>query len=396
MNMIKPPRLIGIMLITTALILILSGCWDSRELNSIGIVMGVGLDKASAPDDIEMTAQIAKVGEEQPSSSKSKSGQEKSGSSFFFNTSNTGPDVLSILHKLTYTICRKLYFPHNQLIIFGEDLAKEGVRDSFDFFARSIEERMTVYIFVAKGRAGDIFDTEPYLEKIPSMEITTLMRDPIGSIDKTIVFASDFVARLISETTSPVAPMIDVTEEDGKKQFLISGLAIFKGDRLVGELSPEEGRGYQWVTGKVKYSKLGFELNGELMEIIIVSSKSKTTPVIKDDGSVVIRVKITAEGTLDSQTGSTDFSKPENAALLKKEAERTIVQEIENTINKTRGMGADIFGFGESVYQKYPREWKTLKPQWDEIYRNIEVVIEVTAKVSGTGRITKPLYPEKE
>lgn len=255
---------------------------------------------------------------------------------------------------------------------------------------------MTVYIFVSKGRPGDIFDTKPNFEKIPATDIYRLMQDPIGSIDKTVVSAKDFATGLISETTSAVAPMIEVTEEGGKKQFSVSGLAVFKGDRLVGELEAKESRGYQWVTGKVNYSRLPVEINGKLEEIIVMSSKGKITPVIKGDGAIKIRVEITAEGSLISQTGTVNFAKPENAGLLEKEAERTIKQEIGNTLNKTRETSTDIFGFGESIYRKYPREWDTLKPQWDKLYKNIEVEIDVKANVKGTGMITRPLSPEKE
>ncbi len=386
-------KLLGLPLIIIAAMLNLSGCGDSRELNELGIVMGVGLDKTDAPGEIEMTVQIADVS---GAGSSSKSKMEDAAGLSFFNSKETGPDVLTILHKFTFTQSRKLYFSHNQLIIFGEDLAKEGVRDSFDFFARYGESRMTVYVFVAKGKAGDILDGEANFEKIPAMEISTLMQDPIGSINKPLIMASDFARGLISETKSAIVPMIDIVEEGDKKQINVSGLAVFKEDRLVGELDTEESRGYQWVTSEVKYSTLGVEIDGELLEFLIMSSKGKFTPVIKDDGSVMIRVEITAEGSLSSQTGTVDFSELERLEILEKAAERKIKQEIETTLNKTRALGADIFGFGESLYQKYPREWKTLKPQWEEIYKNIEVEINVAAKVMGTGRITKPLFPEKE
>jgi len=338
------------MLITSAVMLNLSGCWDSRELNTIGIVSGVGLDKATTPDDIEMTVQIANVSGEQQSSSmmssqSSSNGTASTGGSNFFNAKDTGPDVLSILHKLTHAYSRKLYFSHNDLIILGEDLAKEGVRDSLDFFARSYEPRLTAYIFVAKGKAADVFDVQPNFEKITAAEITMLMNDPVGSIDKNVVQVSDLLVGLISETTSAVAPMIEVKEQSGKKQIYVSGLAVFKKDKLVGELSAMESRGYKWVKSNIEYSALKVDIEGETAEIIVTSSKGKITPQINDDGSVKIKVEITAEGSLDSQTGTVNLAELKNAKLLKKATESVIKKEVETTINKTRELDADIFGF---------------------------------------------------
>ena len=60
---------------------------------------------------------------------------------------------------------RLIYVAHSQALIMSEDLARNGVRDSLDFFARAAEARMTVYVFVAEGKAKAILDVEPEFEK---------------------------------------------------------------------------------------------------------------------------------------------------------------------------------------------------------------------------------------
>ncbi len=93
--------------------------------------------------------------------------KQNKGNSNYFNAKEYGKDVLSILQKFTRELGRKFYFAHNQVIIFGKDLAKEGVRDSFDFFARSNVPRMTVYIFVAKEKREISSTHNPASEKYP-------------------------------------------------------------------------------------------------------------------------------------------------------------------------------------------------------------------------------------
>jgi Ger(x)C family germination protein len=320
---------------------------------------------------------------------------EKPENSNYFNVKESGASTLSILQETTLTLSRRLYFSHNQLIIFGEDLAKAGVRDSFDFFVRHSEPRLTAYVLVAKGKAEDILDTQPSFEKIPASEISELMEDSSGSIEKPTVFAYEFALGLLSKTTAAIAPIVEVREERGKKHFYLSGLAAFKDDRLAGELDEKECRGYQWVTGKVKHGGMSIPIDGEFADIVIISSKSKVTPMVLDDGTVKMKVEITGEGFLGSQAGSNNFNVPENAGNLQKMTEQTIKKEIEDTLNKTRAMGADIFGFGEIAYRKYPRQWKALEPQWDEIYKNIEVETDVKIKITGTGSLQKNLYPEE-
>jgi len=396
-RMTKHFKRLCVMLITVMVMLGLTGCWDRRELDALGIVLGVGLDKAQTPGDIDMTVQAVSFNQQQSSSAsseKSKSGG--SNSSDYFNATESGADVLSVLHKFTFSLDRRLYFAQNQVIIFSEDLAKEGIRNSLDFFVRSYEPRMDTYIFVVKGRAQDVLDTEPYFDKLPASEIAALIKDPIGSINKPVVTTFDLIQGFLSKTTSLVIPLLEVKEQSDRKQFELVGCAVFKGDQEVGTLDANETKGYQLVKSKITYSGQEVMVNGELAEIIITSSKGKITPVIKDDGSIMIKIEIMVKGALDSQKGITNFAEPQNAKLLQEETERTIKQIVEDALAKGRALNADIFGFGEALNRKYPKQWKTLEPQWKKILKNIEVETLVSVNIGGTGKITKPLIPAEE
>jgi spore germination protein KC len=46
----------------------------------------------------------------------------------------------------------------------------------------------------------------------------------------------DFMSNLIDKTTAPIAPIIKVVEQDEKNKIVIDGMAVFKGDKLVGRL----------------------------------------------------------------------------------------------------------------------------------------------------------------
>ncbi|GAA3319443.1 hypothetical protein GCM10020331_026370 [Ectobacillus funiculus] len=51
------------------------------------------------------------------------------------------------------------------MIVIGEKLAKEGIRDQIDFFIRYSEPRLRAYVFVTKGSAKDALVLHPPLEK---------------------------------------------------------------------------------------------------------------------------------------------------------------------------------------------------------------------------------------
>lgn len=54
-------------------------------------------------------------------------------------------------------------------------------------------------------------------------------------------------------------------------------------------------------------------------------------------------------------------------------------------------MNADVFGFGEAVRRKYPREWPQYEKMWEELFPVfLDVRLEVDAKIRRTGLITDP------
>jgi spore germination protein KC len=213
----------------------LSGCFDRRELDTMGVVMGVAIDKAEAEGETELTVQMANPSGK--SSSKGKKSMEKEGdgaAQAFINISNTGHNINYIVREMQHKMSRKIYVAHNQVIVFGEELAKSGVRDALDFFARAPEARMTLYVFVAKGKAKDVLEVTPEFETMTSTELVKTLKDQKITSHAPIVTEFEFVSTMISKTTAPVAPVITLTEEkDGKQILVIAGCAVFKDSIMV-------------------------------------------------------------------------------------------------------------------------------------------------------------------
>jgi spore germination protein KC len=74
-------------------------------------------------------------------------------------------------------------------------------------------------------------------------------------------------------------------------------------------------------------------------------------------------------------------------AFLEQKKTDAIRGEILAAFEKARELDADIFGFGDAVYQRYPKEWESMKDRWDEIFPDIELEISIQAKLRLMGRI---------
>ena len=72
------------------------------------------------------------------------------------------------LSKLQEKLPRRIFFSHSGIIIFGEQMARDGVSPILDFFIRQREARMRSYIIFTKGEAVKILKFIPKLERIPA------------------------------------------------------------------------------------------------------------------------------------------------------------------------------------------------------------------------------------
>lgn len=296
------------------LIMSLSGCWNSRELDTLAIVMGVGVDKPKESGRVQITAQIVRPGE--ISSSEGKGG----GTEAFWNIKDTGETVFGTLRDLTSKSSRKLFFPHNQVLIFGRGIAEEGVHEYVDFFARDPETRVNVQVLVSQSTAEEVLDVKSKLEKVPANNIAKLIKENAAATSQTSeIKLKDFETRLMSKTIAPIAPFIEISGDGEEKVATISGTAVFKGDKLVGKLDKKEGRGLSWVLGEVKSGIIEVEgPDNDIVSLEIIRAKGKMIPEIEDD-KITMKVNITEEGNIGEQTGPEDLAKlPEIKTLEKR------------------------------------------------------------------------------
>ncbi|MCM1565669.1 MAG: Ger(x)C family spore germination protein [Dehalobacter sp.] len=375
------------------LVFVLSGCWSQHELNTLAIVSGVGLDKAKEPD-IEMTVQIIKPGEIKSGKKEENGGSSPKG---YLNLTNTGDSESDIARGFSHEMNKLLFFPHNQILVFSRDLAEEGLQNHIDFFVRDHETRLNTWVLISKERASEVLNVAPELGKVPAMEIGHLVESQNKTSQSSIVNLEQFITRLMSKTTAPIAPFIEITGGEKQKKIMVSGTAIFKKDKLVGQLDKDETRGLLWVINEVKSGIIEVKSpNGDgKASLEITRSNTKIIPEIID-GKIHFKIEIKEEGSLGSQSSHEDLALPLAFESLEKEQSAVIENEIMAALEKAKKLNTDIFGFGDIFNKKYPKEWKELEGNWDEVFPDIDVEFAIEAKLRFTGRITSPVVLKQE
>jgi len=393
-NLMKKYINIGVKIIICILLASnLASCRSAHELNKLAIVMGVGIDKGIKTEPVELTLQLANVSGTKTSAQKSGGGAINAG---YLNLKEKGKSISQAAKAFSRKLNRRLFFSHNQVIILGKNVAEEGIEKYMDFFLRYRETRLLTWVLVSKGSASEIFNVNPELETTPGRNIGELVRNERDVSQIPTVDLKDFASKLMSKTTAPVVPMIEVSMDNNQKIAYLSETAVFKKDKMVGTLGKRETRGLLWCINKVKDGVIVLGTEGEdKVNIVTTRARSKITPEIKDN-EPSIKIEIKQEGDLQEQTSSEDLTNPKAFEKLEKTEGEIIKQEVMAALQKSRELNADIFGFGDIIYQHYPKQWMKMEKNWDQIFKNLRVDVSVDAKLRRTGRITKPIMSKEE
>ena len=153
---------IGLTAVISAMLL--SGCME-REPNDLAYVVALGFDKAEAPDNYIMTIQFAR-----PTNISGSGGESGgSGQGIVENISVEAPNIYAGINLADHIVSKELSLSHAKLIVFSEDVAKEGVSDIMETFARNEELRPDIYLAVATESAQEyLFKVKPVVEVNPA------------------------------------------------------------------------------------------------------------------------------------------------------------------------------------------------------------------------------------
>lgn len=382
----SPSKKLTLLIILLAVLT--TSCWNSRELPDLAIVTGVGIDVGQEPGTISFTNQVIKP-------AKMKTGAEKSSEPMpYFNVTSTGRTIFEAIRKSARLIDRRLYFPHSQVIIFSEELARKGVAQYLDLMVRDPEFRRDNFVVVSKGTAAGVLQAKTEIGDVPGSNISHLIKRRVSASLATGVTLLEFMQRSMSKTTAPIASLVEINA-DGKT-LKLSGTSVFKQDKLVGYLNETETRGLLWILGKVQAGIIIVKCPGNEgnVSLEVVSASGKISPQKKED-KLQIAIKIAIQVHLAEQSCAEDLTKPEKIAFLKKELEGVVKEEITAALSKARELKSDIFAFGDEIHKKQPQLWRELEPNWNEVFSQLEVAITIESKLTRSGMTTKPARPEK-
>jgi spore germination protein KC len=377
------------------------GCWDKKELNELAIVIGAGIDKSS-DGRIRLTAQVVK-----PSPAKNgsggmgESGGDGGGAGFpTWSVSADGESVMDAIAQLNRISPRRLYWPHLEILVFGEKLARDGVLPVITWFERERYSRTGTYVAITKGRAEELFNHKMQLGALPSIAMSEMIETAglrqISSRKLTLRELTDILS------TSGIDPTLDVILPKvirGKvESFQLAGIGLFREDKLIETIDGPEKMGISLVRDGMINTVIQAPCpdNKEGKFDFKITNFERKTKVLISNRKVNYNVNLLIDGILGDQTCPMDLLDPK----MMTKTEQSISSEIKGKINKLFSRSAarnvDVYGIGRQLHRRHPGEWHQLEKNWESRLKDISFDVRVKTDIRRSDLVHIPTIRKNE
>lgn len=364
--------------------LLLSGCWDYIEVETLTFVMGAGIDTAPG-QGLSLTVETFEVQGGDTSELKP------------YVAKATGLSLFNALRNMTNITGRQMFFGHSHTVIFSEEFAREGVGQAVGFMQRDVGVRTNMWLFVVRGAtAEEVFKAESPLGTSVGHYFNQVMLVQERNPTYIPVQMWEFNRALSGEGIAPTMPVIELIEFDDQIIPKVEGSAVFDGDRLAGWLDGRDTRILSYLqlrrlTG-VLVTELQFHEEVEVVAAEVSASKVKIEPQWKDEK---LSMEISINVHLDLHEigfSKLDYSQFDLKRMLEEAFARQLKNDIEHMLATVQQeLRLDVIGLGNITKKQAPDAWRKLSKDWDKVYPNLPVNVRVAALINETGLLGKPL-----
>jgi spore germination protein KC len=389
------------MIVSTVL---LSGCWDRQELQDLDIVSAIGIDKGGNNPENRYLVTVQVINEGQIATAGGQGG--KTSAAPVTTYSAKGSTIEEAIRKIAAQSPQELFFPHIQLMVIGEELArKKGIQELFDWIERDSQFRTLFPVLIVRNNtAKTILQIVTPLEDLPSAKIVGGLESTTKTWGESASTRADQVIKQLEgeETANLMGVQITGNPEKGNKltnvqqispetTIAIKGLAIFKKGKLKKWLDGDAARGAILINNELKRTiiDLNCEKEKKGIAVDIMRSKTKIKGEIKNN-KPVIQIEVRTEGHISEVHCSIDLSTYTTIEKLEDQMKKEIKEEVMLAINEAKKQKTDIFRFDEYINRENPKFWKKIKKKWnDEIFPETEINVNVQAFIRRSGLRTK-------
>ena len=392
--------------IISILIFSLSGCYSVQSIDDLAYVVALGIDIGST-NNLEITIQLTF-----PNSSDSSSTSGEAAPTIINSVECSS--INSGISLLNSYISKEINLSHCKVIIFSEAIANRGIGQEIFTLSNQVQIRPDCNIIVSKSSAKEyITNSKPELENLVAKyyELTPYSNEYTGHIVNATISSffnslsanySDPVAILgngnklnlpsSSQNTGPedefniVAGQNPLTSFNRKSENL--GVAVFKQDKLVGELTAFESVLHLILTNQFESTVISIEnpyKEDSSIDIALYYRKDTKIDAKLVNGAPYVKSKIHLNARLLSVDKNSESLTPNKIKELEGLINSYLEQAMLDYQYKTAKIyEADIDGVGKNLIKNFKNEKEWSNYNWSANYKNTFFDVQVKTNIKSS------------
>ncbi|WP_169306538.1 Ger(x)C family spore germination protein [Cohnella pontilimi] len=378
-------RLLFIM-IAVAVVVPLTGCWDRREINDVAFILTTAYDLE--PDgNFRVTVQIPLAG--QLGGAKG-GGGGSGGDKTYYIDSDTGRTIREASAKVQARSSRRLFSAHRRVVIIGEDLARtHGIRDLFEAISRFTENRITSYMIVSKGKAADLLNTDPPLERFSGEAI----REMAKAQGRAVINIKNVAQELNTPYSDPVILYLGKKETEGgsdkKTEIQLLGYAHFKQDKMVDTFEKDKANALNLLRKHSRPYDIVIPFGQKHISLEMTDARTTIRPVFKAKNNVTFQIKVWSKMAVMENLSGSDLTDPVIFRQVRDKASESLRQTLLETLKQIQKYKTDPIDLGKHIWRSHPGKWQsTYRHDWRDRMDKADFDLQVQTDIIQIGYIS--------
>ena len=379
---------------------LLSGCYNYRELNELGITTAVSIDYKD--NNFILISEVINPIKQQDVSA--------SNNSPFVNFTSVAPSIQEAFRNTVLESPRQLYLSQLEIILVSEEIINNHLEEFLEFFSREPETRTEIKVIIAKTEESTKGITiQSLLTNFSSsniLESLEVQNKLLGLTQEVTI--NELLNMYLDPNLEIVLPSMilygssdigdekeNITTSIPKTMVKVGTTSAIKDGKILGYLSEEESKTVNLINGNLTKTilKIPYEDGYVVFEPNRIKTKQKLD--IKDNK---ITIEISGFSKIKEFHTNKNIKNMKTVEELNKYFNKEIENMIKDNFNKIREKyNTDMFGFQELYYRTDHKYFKRYCSNWYETtFPNIELEVKSNIKLYEKGNTLGGIKYERE
>ena len=379
---------------------LLSGCYNYRELNELGITTAVSIDYKD--NNFILISEVINPIKQQDVSA--------SNNSPFVNFTSVAPSIQEAFRNTVLESPRQLYLSQLEIILVSEEIINNHLEEFLEFFSREPETRTEIKVIIAKtDESTKGITIQSLLTNFSSsniLESLEVQNKLLGLTQEVTI--NELLNMYLDPNLEIVLPSMilygssdigdekeNITTSIPKTMVKVGTTSVIKDGKILGYLSEEESKTVNLINGNLTKTilKISYEDGYVVFEPNRIKTKQKLD--IKDNK---ITIEISGFSKIKEFHTNKNIKNMKTVEKLNKYFNKEIENMIKDNFNQIREKyNTDMFGFQELYYRTDHKYFKKYCSNWYETtFPNIELEVKSNIKLYEKGNTLGGIKYERE